>query len=96
MTEPLSIIREQVARFAGVPVAALVQEGRGRRRHHWARQIGYWISRETTGASYRQIARAYGRAEHTTVRAGIRVVERHMCPELAELRDTCRAILEAA
>jgi chromosomal replication initiation ATPase DnaA len=95
MNEPLAIIREQVAIHAGVTVADLLKPSRGPRRVHWARQVGYWVSRETTPSGYKAIARAYCRANHSTVVAGVKVVERHMHPDLERLRETCRALVSA-
>ncbi len=95
MNEPLAIIRDQTARFAGVTVSDLLKPTRGRRRVHWARQVGYWVARETTGSSYPEIARAFGRSSHTTVLEGVRVVKRHMHPDLEALRDSCRALVSA-
>lgn len=95
MNDPLAIIREQVARYAGVPVADLLKPSRGPRRVHWARQVGYWISRETTASDYRSIAKAYCRSNHSTVIEGVRVVRRYMHPDLERLRDHCKAMVRA-
>lgn len=100
MNEPLAIIREQVAIHQGVPVADLLRAGRGIRQHHWARQVGYWVSRETTSASYREIAQAFGRAEHTTVIEGIKRVQwwrEHdiaIAAHLNAIREACASLIE--
>lgn len=42
-----------------------------------ARQVAWWLIRETTGLSLKSIARVFGR-DHTTVHHGIRVVGRQV------------------
>jgi chromosomal replication initiation ATPase DnaA len=96
MNEPLVIVREQVARFAGVQVSDLLKPSRGPRKVYWARQVGYWVSRETTPSGYKAIARAYCRANHSTVVAGVKVVERNMHPDLIALRDACKQLVGPA
>lgn len=39
------------------------------------RQLGYFVAREATAATTTQIARAFCRADHTTVLYGLRVAE---------------------
>lgn len=95
MNESLAIIREQVARHQGVNVSDMLKPNRGPRRVHWARQVGYWVSRETTPAGYKAIARVYCRANHSTVVAGVKAVQRLMHPDLEKLRDACRELVSA-
>ena len=88
---PLQAIVAEIADKHAVSVADL----RSPLRIHKlvrARQEGYWRARMETDASLPQIARAFGRADHTTVFYGLRTyARRHGLP----IRDTDHRILNA-
>lgn len=99
MNEPLALIREQVAIHCDVPVAAILNPGKGTRRISHARQLGYYVSRETTGASYPAIARAFGRTGHATVFAGVTAIQRErrnptFSAAVSSLVEHCREMLD--
>jgi chromosomal replication initiator protein len=98
MNEPLAIIRDQVAKHCDVPVAAIMKPGKGTRRISHARQLGYYVSRETTGASYPAIARAFGRKGHATVFSGVSAIQRErrnptFSAAVSSLVEHCREML---
>lgn len=57
-----------------------------------ARQIGYWILRQTTNLSYMQIANRFHRADHATILHGLTIVEKNRSTDLA-FRTMTDAIL---
>ena len=42
----------------------------------WPRQLGYWLAKEMTIASYPMIARHFGKLDHVTVMFGVRKIDR--------------------
>lgn len=75
----------------GISKAELLSERRQRRISH-PRQIGYWLAKHTTTASFPLIARVFNRADHTTVMHGCEAVEdrRARNPEMRALTDILR------
>lgn len=75
----------------GISKAELLSERRQRRVSH-PRQIGYWLAKHTTTASFPLIARVFNRADHTTVMHGCEAVEdrRAHNPEMRALTDILR------
>lgn len=77
---PIHMIVREVAEKYGITVQQIL----GARRSATiaaARQEGYWRADRETGASLPQIARAFNRANHTTVWYGIRRHEQRMKAE---------------
>lgn len=72
----LPVIQSAVARACRLSMEQMLSPGRDGGRF-WGRFIGYWLSRELTGASRRQIALAYNQVDHGTVQYGeLRVRDR--------------------
>jgi chromosomal replication initiator protein len=90
---PVSVraVRDAVARHHGLNPVEMVS---GRRAAASARMLGYWLARELTPASMPQIARVFGRKDHTTVCHGIRQMERRMAEDWV-LRLEAEALADA-
>jgi chromosomal replication initiator protein len=67
-----------------------------------ARQIGYYLTRETTTLSWAQIGACFGNREHATILHGHRLVKNLIAErpifasEIARLRDSIAAARKAA
>lgn len=65
-----------VAHEFGVDVEDLLSHRRGAALTY--RQIGYYLARHTTRATYPQIGRAFGNRDHTTIMYGVARAEQRM------------------
>lgn len=93
-TIALKTIAEETARLAGVELAGLRSLSR-LRRLAWPRQRGMWAARRLRpDASLTQIARVFGREDHTTVLCAVAAVERRRRSHLIEA-PWCDALLAA-
>ncbi|MBB5987408.1 helix-turn-helix domain-containing protein [Sphingobium lignivorans] len=75
MSISIATVMAEVGRAHGVTVEALRSDD----KHAalcWPRHVAMWLARELTSKSLVQIARQFGRADHTTVRNAILRVER--------------------
>jgi transcriptional regulator with XRE-family HTH domain len=92
----LARIFATVADYYGVPMRELKSERRQRTATR-ARQLGMYLARELTLASFPQIARAGGRGDHTTAIHACQAIAERMKHDAALMADASaiRAYLEA-
>lgn len=73
----VGLIKNAVAQHYGLAASELVSDDRSRRVAH-PRQVAMFLARETTDLSLPNIARRFGRKDHTTVLHAVRAVEQRM------------------
>lgn len=78
MTPTIRGIQIVVSARCGVSLNDLLSD---RRAYSRQRQIGMWIARHMTRASYPQIARQFGLRDHTTVMHGISRIDQEMAKD---------------
>lgn len=71
---PMALIQKAVAARFDVSPADLVGDSR-RREFARPRQVGMFLARALTGKSYGEIARRFGRSDHTTAIHAVRTIE---------------------
>ncbi len=71
----ISAIQQLVARYYNLDVAQLCSANKSRATTH-ARQVAMYLSRKLTALSLKEIARAFGRKDHSTVHYALRNIEK--------------------
>jgi len=72
-----TVILEATSQLFGIPIDELVSKSRSRPLVT-ARQIGMYVCRELTDLSFPQIAKAFGKGDHTTVMHAVSKIEAQM------------------
>jgi hypothetical protein len=90
-------VREIVARHFGITVAELVGAGRTRRQS-WPRQIAIYLCLIEGGMRYSVVQQIFNGRDHSTLRAGVRVVRGRMqrdpdaAAEIGALVERCKQV----
>ncbi len=72
-----SVILEATSQLFGIPIDELISKSRSRPLVN-ARQVGMYVCRELTDLSFPQIAKAFGKGDHTTVMHAVSKIEAQM------------------
>lgn len=90
---PIHAIKEEVCLKYGITMTELLSRRR-LRTLAFARFEGYWRARNETTASLPEIARAFGRSDHTTIMHGVERYEQRLsrvsptCASPPDIHDT--------
>lgn len=84
---PIASIIAELTQHYGASAALLRSASRHQPLAH-QRQVGMWLARQLTSQSLTQIARAFGRIDHSTVLFAVEQVEQDRAADPAVLHET--------